>query len=172
MLTASDSAPNPSPQSFSKITVVKPDGWCGVAQGLQDATSLMREKAHAQAEEVLLQLLEFAPMEGKAWHMLGRCHQARQQHTKALEFFERAAVCYRNQDAADQPPASATIAQLLWNQGEKEQAKAMLEHLLARNPDDAKLQAMRAAWFEQQNGVEQKNGHALIQNQAMPGGAQ
>ncbi len=159
MLAASDSTPNPSPQvspqqtgpqqTAPNIAVVKPDGWCGVDQGLKDARSLMHEKYLVHAEDVLLQLLEFAPMEGKAWHMLGRCHQTQQRHSKALECFERAACCYRNQNMADQPPASAAIAQLLWNQGEKTQAEAMLDALLATRPDDAKLQAMRATWHEQ-----------------------
>jgi len=180
MLAASDNAPNPSPQAAPEQTAVaKPDSWRGVEQGLQDATALMREKAHAQTEDVLLQILEFAPMEGKAWHMLGRCHQTQQRHDKALECFERAANCYRNQDTTNQAPASAAIAQLLWNQGEKKQAEAMLNTLLTNRPDDAKLQAMRAVWDEQQNGDEQQsehgqqNGHehALMQNDTMLGEA-
>jgi len=68
---------------------------------------------------------------------------------KALEFFERAASCYGQQRGLNALPASATIAELLWNQGEKAQAEAMLDGLLAKNSDDARLQTIRSTWQAQ-----------------------
>lgn len=101
----------------------------------------------AQAEDELLQLLEFAPMEGKAWHMLGRCHQIQNRHTKALECFERAACCYNSQNRPeDTPPASSRLARLLWEQGEHAAARTMLALLLNRRPDDEVLLELRKSW--------------------------
>jgi len=153
MLTASKTAPNPSsPFAVQPVTaqspqmsVPLPDHWSGVAQGLAEAALLMQGKTYIQAEDVLVNLLEFASMEGKVWHMLGRCHQAQQQHSKALESFERAAHCYRQQDD-DSTPASARLAQVLWDQGETTQAEAMLNTLLARRPGDVKLYDIRKRW--------------------------
>ena len=85
-------------------------------------------------------------MEGKAWHLLGRCHQEQQRHAKALECFERAACCYANQNSNDMPPASARLARLMWDQGEEDGARSMLDLLLMRQPDDMSLLAMRQEW--------------------------
>jgi len=123
-----------------------PQNWRGVAQGLKDAGTLLRLHLYAKAEDALLQLLEFAPMEGKAWHLLGRCHQEQQRHAKALECFERAACCYANQNSNDMPPASARLARLMWDQGEEDGARSMLDLLLMRQPDDMSLLAMRQEW--------------------------
>ncbi|MDQ6987487.1 MAG: tetratricopeptide repeat protein [Mariprofundaceae bacterium] len=151
MLTASKTAPNPSSPFVAEspqMVVPLPDHWSGVAQGLAEAALLMQRKAYIQAEDALVNLLEFASMEGKVWHMLGRCHQAQQQHAKALESFERAAHFYRQQDVDDSAPASARLAQVLWDQGETTQAEAMLDLLLARRPGDVKLYDIRKRWHQ------------------------
>jgi len=124
-----------------------PQNWRGVEQGLKDATAHMQGHLYTQAEESLLQLLEFAPMEGKAWHMLGRCHQSGQRHAKALECFERAGHCYARVTAHDAPPASAHLARLLMAQGDAQAAHAMLSGLLQQQPDNAKLLAMQKDWL-------------------------
>jgi tetratricopeptide (TPR) repeat protein len=154
MLAASMTVPNPpqdnkqdkreSPPSHRPPPI--PQNWRGVGQGLKDATDLLQRHLYTQAEQSLLQLLEFAPMEGKVWHLLGRCHQARKQHARALECFEHAASCYRNQNSSDAPPVSARLARLLWDQGEKDAARAMLEQLLMREPGDEALLAMQHDW--------------------------
>jgi tetratricopeptide (TPR) repeat protein len=156
MLTASVTTPNP-PQEGSdvmgslptRIPPPIPQNWRGVAQGLKDAASLLQHHCYAQAETSLLQLLEFAPMEGKAWHLLGRCHQARKQHAKALECFAQAACCYGKQSHGDAQPASTRLARLLWDQGEKHAALDMLGLLLKRQPDDVGLLALQQDWEQE-----------------------
>jgi len=124
-----------------------PDSWRGVEQGLKDAAGMLHFQLFAQAEDELLQLLEFAPMEGKAWHMLGRCHQIQNRHTKALECFERAACCYNSQSRrGDATPASSRLARLLWDQGEHGAARTMLALLLSRRPEDEVLLELSQAW--------------------------
>ncbi len=144
------------------MSVPLPSHWSGVAQGLQEAAALMQRKAYAQAENVLVKLLEFASMEGKVWHMLGRCQQVQQQHGKALESFERAAHCYRQQDADEHAPVSVRLAQLLWSQGETAQAVAMLDRLLMQQPDDAALHNIRKDWQQEAgNSVSGQQNTAL-----------
>jgi tetratricopeptide (TPR) repeat protein len=153
MLTASVTVPNPPqdgldnrPSTPHYRVLPTPQNWRGVAQGLKDARTLLHLHLYAKAEDALLQLLEFAPMEGKAWHLLGRCHQEQQRHAKALECFERAACCYNNHKDSDTPPASARLARLMWDQGEEDVARSMLDQLLIRQPADASLLAMRQEW--------------------------
>jgi len=153
MLAASVTVPNP-PQNKSDEQASPPahrlpptpQNWRGVGEGLKDAATLFRHHLYAQAEDELLQLLEFAPMEGKAWHLLGRSHQAQERHAKALECFERADYCYRNRNRNDAPPASSRLARLLWDQGDTDAARAMLKQLLIRQPDNAELLAMQENW--------------------------
>ena len=130
-----------------------PQYWRGVGQGLKDAAGLLRLHLYAQAEDALLHLLEFSPMEGKAWHLLGRCHQVQKRHAKALECFDRAACCYKNQTSNDSPPASARLARMLWEQGDTGAAHAMLDLLLMRQPDDTALLAMQRDWQSAQSTV-------------------
>jgi len=153
MLTASVTVPNP-PQTtpgeqaspLADRLPPTPQNWCGVGEGLKDASTLLHQHLYTQAEDTLLQLLEFAPMEGKAWHLLGRSHQAQGRHAKALECFERADCCYRNRSSNDEAPASSRLARLLWDQGDEDGARVMLGQLMLRQPDDAELLAMQEKW--------------------------
>ena len=146
--------PNPPQNGGEKPTATQtfrplptPESWRGVGQGLKDAAGLLQLHLFAQAEDALLQLLEFAPMEGKAWHMLGRCHQVQHRHVKALECFERAACCYNTRSHTDDaPPASARLARLLWEQGEEDEARSMLAQLLAGSPADPSLLSIQQQW--------------------------
>lgn len=155
MLAAFVTVPNPpqneqeaSPATQTFRALPTPENWRGVGQGLSDASGLLRLRLYAQAEDELLQLLEFAPMEGKAWHMLGRCHQIQGRHAKALECFERAACCYNTRGLqGDAQPASARLARLLWDQGEASAARDMLAQLLAERPGDAALLGMQNEWL-------------------------
>ncbi len=153
MLAASVTVPNPpqnKPDEQASPPAHRlpptPQNWRGVGEGLKDATALLHKHLYAQAEDTLLQLLEFAPVEGKAWHLLGRSHQAQGRHAKALECFERAGCCYRNRNSKDEPPASSHLARLLWDQGDADAARAMLEQLLIRQPDNADILAMQENW--------------------------
>jgi len=163
MLAASVTVPNPpqeGPDGMDSTPQLKvpptPLNWRGVSQGLSDAKVLLHLGFFAKAEDSLLQLLEFAPMEGKAWHLLGRCHQEQERHAKALECFERAACCYKTHQGIETPPASARLARLMWNQGEKDEARAMLDMLLMQQPDDASLLAMRQKWQGDMTSTQQE----------------
>ncbi|MDQ6966034.1 MAG: tetratricopeptide repeat protein [Mariprofundaceae bacterium] len=136
--------PNPPQDGMDASPTTRPlptpENWRGVGQGLKDATDLLRLNLFAQAEDGLLQLLEFAPMEGKAWHLLGRCHQLQKRHGKALECFERAGCCYSTRHSdKNESPASMRIARMLWEQGETSSARAMLAQLLAEQAGDSAL---------------------------------
>jgi len=172
MLTASGTAPNPPQEdkpvgaaAFTHRLPPGPNNWRGVTHGLKDVATLLQRHFYTQAEELLLQLLEFTPMEGRAWHLLGRCHQAQERHAKALECFERAAHCYAQLAGDTAPPASARLARLLWEQGEKETAHAMLEALLKNQPDDLRLRALQQEWMQQeraQRGCQKSETEANI----------
>ncbi len=153
MLAASVTVPNPPQEGAERKDstlppriLPTPQNWRGVSQGLKDAKVLLHLHYYAKAEDSLLQLLEFAPMEGKAWHLLGRCHQEQERHAKAIECFERAACCYKTHQDSETPPASARLARLMWNQGEEDEARSMLDMLLMRQPEDASLLAMQQEW--------------------------
>jgi tetratricopeptide (TPR) repeat protein len=163
MLAASVTVPNPPQEGVEHMastpsfkTPPTPQNWRGVSQGLKDAKVLLHLGFFAKAEDELLQLLEFAPMEGKAWHLLGRCHQEQGRHDKALECFERAAFCYKANQGGETPPASARLARLMWDQGEKDEARCMLDTLLMQQPENASLLAMRQEWQADMISVQQE----------------
>jgi len=144
-----------------------PENWRGVGQGLKDATDLLRLNLFAQAEDELLQLLEFAPMEGKAWHLLGRCHQIQQRHGKALECFERAGCCYNTRTPDEHAsPASMRIARMLWEQGETRSARTMLSQLLTEQAEDSDLRN-ELLKLQQQWNEAQANAAATPMNEAL-----
>lgn len=145
--------PNPPQENTEEIDSLSsrrppptPQAWRGVTQGLEDAAGMLQQHCYEEAEASLLQLLEFAPMEGKIWHLIGRCHQARGQHAKALECFAQAAGCYEKQTHVDEHPASARLARILWEQGEKHAARDMLEQLLESQAEDTELLALQREW--------------------------
>jgi len=169
MLTASVTSPNPPQDGLDERAAPlnlratpTPQNWQGVEHGLKDAAGLLHLHLYTQAEDTLLHLLEFAPMEGKAWHLLGRCHQLQDRHGKALECFDRAACCYKNQTADSAPPASARLARLLWDQGDTAAARTMLDELLVRQPDDAVLLVMQQDWQDIPSTGRQTDGQEAM----------
>jgi len=85
-------------------------------------------------------------MEGQAWHLLGRILQKTNRHSEALECFASAENAYARHHHTQESPASIRLARLLRSQGEHEQAHAILNLLLMRNPDDEILQQLRRTW--------------------------
>jgi len=147
MLAASPSAPkHPLPRHAPR-----PDNWQGVRDGLAESARLLRAGQLEAAEQTARRVLEFAPREGRAWHLLGRILQQAERHGEALECFERARACYHD-SRAEAPPASLRLARLLWAQGEHAEAKAMLALLLMRRPDDEELLKLRQAWLDADQG--------------------
>jgi len=86
-------------------------------------------------------------MEAAAWHLLGRALQGMAAHGRALACFQRAAELYGLQQRLNEdPPASLHLAKLLWQQGEREAALAMLKRLIARQGARKELLALLQAW--------------------------
>ncbi len=145
MLAASASAPKPS--SASPRRAPRPENWQGVEEGLTACARLLAAGEPEAAERTARQVLEFAPREGRAWHLLGRILQQMSRHGEALDCFARARACYEG-SRAEAPPASLRLARMLWEQGERAEARAMLAVLMLRRPDDPELARLRESWEE------------------------
>jgi len=137
MVTASEAAPKPFP---------KPENWHGVGEGLAQAARLLDEGRHADACELLREILEFAPVEAKAWHMLGLALQRLDEHDEALRCFQTASSCYEGHSRRAVAPSSLRLARMLWQRGERTEAREMLQRLLAEKPEDPELQELQHAW--------------------------
>jgi len=112
---------------------------------------LFRGGEYESAQLTLHELLEFAPLEARAWHLLGRVLQAVGAHADALGCFGKAASLYDdNQDNPGSAMATVPLAKLLWSQGDQEAARAMLGLLMLRKGDEPELLALREAWERQE----------------------
>ncbi len=149
MLTASLPMPKRSSPDYGPEHAPRPQNWQGVESGLAEASSLFRRNKLSRAEKVMRQVLEFAPMEGRAWHVLGRILQTSGRHAEALDCFASAESCYGRNGCDQRSPASVRLAHLLWNQGEYGEARVMLGALMARDPDNGGLRQLREAWSPQ-----------------------
>jgi len=149
MLTASLPMPKHSSSDHAPEYTPRPQNWQGVESGLEEASRLLRQDELSHAEEVMRQVLEFAPMEGQAWHFLGRILQKANRHAEALDCFASAESCYGRDNRDQRPPASMRLARLLWGQGEYDGARAMLGILAMRSPDDDGLRQLCATWSQQ-----------------------
>jgi len=127
----------------------KPANWQGVAEGIAEARRQLRSGEYGKAQSILQEVLEFAPVEARAWHLLGRALQADGKHDEALNCFTTAASLYgcHVPGQADRP-ASVRLAKMLWDQGDRLGACTMLDALLQKNPDDPQLNELQAAWQE------------------------
>ncbi|MDX8376763.1 MAG: tetratricopeptide repeat protein [Mariprofundales bacterium] len=124
----------------------KPNNWQGVRQGLDASITLIKKRDLAEAEVLLREVLEFAPMEARAWHLLGKVYQLLGKHIDALDCFDRAGRMYTPVNNESKPTASSTVARLLWQQGNEDEARIMLQTLLAERPDDERLLRMFQEW--------------------------
>ncbi len=113
---------------------------------------MLRQHNPSGAEGILRQVLEFAPMEGRAWHLLGKILQDGDRHTEALDCFSRAESCYGRKKRESRSPVSIRLARLLWMQGGKKEALDMLDILMQQRPDDARLRQLREDWRQQEGG--------------------
>jgi len=140
MLAASDSAPNTQPQPAMAVPV--PGNWHGVSDGMATAMKAIRKGDLEQAEFTLTELLEFAPVEIRAWKLLariqrqlGRIEEGIASATRALQLQDNALT--------DEPLASVTLVRLLWQQSEYHEALRMLDLLIEKRPDDTELTALK-----------------------------
>lgn len=143
MLTASGPTPN-SPRQTPK-----PANWLGVADGLAAARQAVEQGKLPYAERILREVLEFAPAEAEAWQCLAEVLQARGRPDEAMACIEKAIKLQQSGREAKTPAASARLARILWSQGEKDAARAMLAVLMMKNPDDEILQSLKHAWTEE-----------------------
>jgi len=143
MLAASDSAPNTQPQPAMPVPV--PGNWHGVSDGMATAMKAIREGNLEQAECTLMELLEFAPVEIRAWKLLARIQRQLGHIEKGITSATRA-LQLQNNTLSDEPLASVTLARLLWQQSEYHEAMRMLDLLIEKKPDDTELTTLRLHW--------------------------
>jgi len=144
MLAASDSAPNIHPHRPS-ISASTAGNWRGVTDGLASAREAVLQGDFETAERTLIELLEFAPVEIKAWKLLAKV-QRQLGHIEAGIASATRALQLQNNPLSDEPLASITLARLLWEQHEYHEAKCMLTHLLEEQPDNPDVLALQGQW--------------------------
>jgi predicted Zn-dependent protease len=144
MLAVSGSAPN-SQQQPPLASTPRPVNWCGVTEGMTAAKKALRAGQLKQAEQLLSELLEFAPAEIRAWKLLAKT-QRKLKHIEAGIKSAKRALELQNIPKNHEAPASLTIAQLLWQQGEHKEARNMLELLVSDQPENERIQSLRQQW--------------------------
>ncbi|MDQ6988409.1 MAG: hypothetical protein Q9M19_00900, partial [Mariprofundaceae bacterium] len=129
----------------SKARVVpKPNNWSGVAAGMRCAKQAIETKDLKAAEQHLREVLEFAPAEAEAWHILAAVLNRQGVTDEAKDCLRRMQKLSKKVD--DVLPASQRMAKLLWAQGEQEAAMVMLNQLLEQSPDAAALLSLQQQW--------------------------
>jgi len=127
------------------MTTPTPGNWRGVTDGM-DAAKNAVQKGHAeQAERILTELLEFAPVEIKAWKLLAKVQRQLGHIEEGITSATRA-LQLQNNPLTDEPPASVTLARLLWEQNEYHEARLMLALLSREQPDNDELSSLRQQW--------------------------
>lgn len=141
MLAASDTAPNMQ----QHITIPRPGNWRGVSDGMASAREAIKQCNMEQAECTLTELLEFAPVEIKAWKLLAKVQRQLGHIEEGITSATRALQLQNNPLPAE-PPASLTVAQLLWKQHEYQEARQMLAILIDAQPDNIMLSELQQQW--------------------------
>jgi len=144
MLTASGSAPN----TLQKSPSPTPDHWHGVSGGLAAAKEALSSGEPAQAELILLELLEFAPSETRGWKLLARTQRELGKFNDGINSAKRA-LQLQNAERSQVAPASLTLAKLNWQQGEHAEALGMLSLLLEKQPQDQALIGLLQQWDQE-----------------------
>lgn len=147
MLPASNDGPKPESTPAKPSAAPTPQNWKGVRHGLSHAEQYLQAQQFQQAEMLIREVLEFAPSEARAWDMLATLHQMQGDADKASHCRQKAEKLRKwETDSFRRPPASLQLAKLLWKQGDRETARAMLAVLLLRRPGDTRLQTLRDSW--------------------------
>jgi len=144
MLAASDSAPNIHPQR-AVIPAPVSGNWRGVADGMASAKSSVQQGCYEEAEAILMELLEFAPVEISAWKLLARVQRHMGHIEAGIESATRA-LRLQNNPLSNEPLASVTLAGLLWEQKEYHEARAMLARLIEEQPESLELIELQQRW--------------------------
>ena len=143
MLAASSTVPNN--EQKTPVSTPTPGNWFGVTEGIAAAKEAASLGNLEQTESILIELLEFAPVEVRAWKMLAKV-QRRLGHIEAGINSAKRALQLQNNSVSEEPLASYTLARLLRAQGEHDQARQMLDLLIEQQPDNAELKATRQQW--------------------------
>ncbi|MDX8394859.1 MAG: alkyl sulfatase dimerization domain-containing protein [Mariprofundaceae bacterium] len=143
MLAASVQLPN-TEQLPSAPT---PQNWCGVGDGMQQARQHMTDGQDQQAVQILKDVLEFAPAETAAWHLLADILQQHGLNKKSTACRDKALLLEQSiENEKNELPASERLAKLLWAQGDKDAAQTMLTTLLERQPALEALLILKQSW--------------------------
>jgi len=140
MLAASDSAPN---TELHRPPL--PGNWRGVTDGMAAARNAVQQGNAEQAERILIELLEFAPVEIKAWKLLAKVQRLLGHVEEGITSATRA-LQLQNNPLTNEPPASITLAKLLWEQHEYHEARLMLALLMDEQPENDTLLALHQQW--------------------------
>ncbi len=143
MLAASASTPNTIHASNSHTATST--GWHGVAEGMDSAKRAIRNGDLAQAELILTELLNFAPVEIRAWKLLAKTQRHLGHIEEGINSAHRA-LQLQNTNIEDVPLASVTIARLLWQQHEYDYARQMIASLLEQQSDNEELLELQQQW--------------------------
>jgi len=125
----------------------KPRIWLGVKKGLEEAKVSIDNKNLTVAEQVLREILEFAPAEPEPWHILAAILNRKGDFQEARQCLKRTLkIQNTNIELQADLPASKRMAKILWSQNEHVNALNMLAVLLLATPDDKELQALQQTW--------------------------
>ena len=141
MLAASGSVPN----SQTPAATPRPTIWHGVSEGLAKAKEAIESNELQQAEWILQEVVEFAPAETRAWKLLARTQRALGRYREGIASAKRA-LTLQARSSSHEAPASITLAKLLWQQQECEQAREMLTILMQRQPENMELAELHRQW--------------------------
>jgi len=141
MLAASGSVPN----SQTPAAPPRPTIWHGVTEGMARAKEAIEAGELERAEQILLELIEFAPAETNAWKLLARTQREMGYYREGIASAKRA-LALQDRSNAHEPPASITLARLLWQQQEQKQARDMLATLMRRQPENSELAELHRQW--------------------------
>jgi len=127
--------------------IPKPHLWLGVKNGLNKAKLAIENKNLTLAEQRLREVLEFAPAEFEAWHILAAILNRNGQADEARQCLKRV-MKLKETHISSHPelPASKRMAKLLWTKHEPDAALTMLAELLLQSPDDKALLDLQQTW--------------------------
>jgi len=146
MLAASGSAPNTLQKHPTPAPT--PGNWHGVTGGMDAARDAIASGQLEKAEQILIELLEFAPSETRGWKLLARTQRELGNIEAGISSAKRA-LQLQNAQKNYATPASATLAKLHWQQGEREEAVSMVSQLLAINPKNPDLSLLLQQWDQE-----------------------
>jgi len=124
----------------------KPNNWSGVLAGLERAKHAIESKDLNGAEQHLREILEFAPAQAEAWHILAAVLNRKGEKSEARDCLRRMQKLTHKPDIT--LPVSQRMAKLLWAQDDRQAAMHMLAELSLAAPDDETLIALQQQWSE------------------------